>query len=82
MDKPTEPVATDNPTLRRTEPDFRLAGRSLAEALMGPPFVVVLNELAHHVREAAPTKDQQVVEGLLGVQYRPIARQTSWPQGT
>jgi len=58
MDKPTEPVATDNPTLRRTEPDFRLAGRSLAEALMGPPFVVVLNELAHHVREAAPTKDQ------------------------
>ncbi len=39
----------------------RLPRRALAQALVGPRFLVVLDELLQHVLEVAATKDQQMV---------------------
>jgi hypothetical protein len=41
-----------------------LPERALSQALVGPGFLVVLDELPQHVLEVAATKDQQVVEEL------------------
>jgi hypothetical protein len=42
----------------------RLPRRALAQALVGPRFLVVLDELLQHVLEVAASKDQQMVEQL------------------
>jgi len=41
-----------------------LSRRALSQALVGPGFLAVLEELLQHVLEVAATKDQQVIEEL------------------
>jgi len=46
---------------------FPLPRHALAQALVGPGFLVVLDDLSQNVFEVAATKNQQVVEELNAV---------------